>query len=256
MAYRILIIQLFLESASSWLQQQLKKDSDYLIQTVEVPRLGEIKMLKSQEHELVELLGCCEILTGILTTYTWLLEADVATVDQLLDHPKCKLLSTLQDVVSASGASIVYTLKESVLSASTLRRKQGRILREFIAAVIYFFLVLTERGRPPFTDDEMWTAPFQRMFGQFLYGSIFQTSIFQRSNEMEDILYREKIKASKNIGIRLLAALTEKGYADSLNTCFQLLGGALFSADSPLYTMLSKKGSKLLNCSFLRSRSS
>jgi hypothetical protein len=245
MAVGYLFIKLDLESAPSWLQQQLKKDPDYLIQTLEVPRLEDIKLLRSQEHELVELLGCCENLTAILTTYTWLLEADVATVDQLLDHPKCKLLSTLQDVVSASGASIVYTLKESVLSASTLRRKQGRSLREFIVAVIYFVVELTARGRPPFIDDELWTAPFQRIFGQFLYGSIFQTSIFQRNSEIEDILYRRKALAAENIGIRLLVALKEYRYTDSFDTCFHLLAGALFSAGSPLYSMLSDKGSEI-----------
>ncbi|CAO3672189.1 unnamed protein product [Umbelopsis ramanniana] len=241
-------LEIFLEflpytskSTPSWLQQQLKKDPDYLIQTVEVPRLEDIKLLRSQEHELVELLGCCENLTAILTTYTWLLEADVAAVDQLLDHPKFKLLSTLQDVVSASGASIAYTLKESVLSASTLRRKQGRSLREFIAAVIYFVLELTKRGRPPFIDDELWTPPFQRIFGQFLYGTIFQTSIFQRNSEIEDILYRGKALAAENIGVRLLVALKEQGYTDSLDTCCHLLAGALFSEDSPLYSMLSDK---------------
>lgn len=238
-------IKLDLESAPSWLQQQLKKDPDYLIQTVEIPRLEDIKLLGSQEHQSAELLGRCENMTAILTTYTWILEADVATVDQLLDHPKCKVLSTLQDVVSASGASIVYTLKEFGMSASSLKRKQGKSLREFIAAVVYFVLELVKRGRPPFMNDKLWTAPFQRIFGQFLYGSIFQTSTFQRNSEIEDILYRGKAQVAENIGIRLLVALKEQGFTESLDACCRLQAGALFSADSPLYSMLSDKGSNI-----------
>ena len=215
----------------------------YIIETLETPRIGDIKALEAVGPDV--LLGYYENMTGALTAYSWLLEGGVASVEQLLDHPKSKVLSILQDLVSKGGASIVHTLQDSTTAAVASKRKQGRVLRHFVTAVIYFVVVLTEHGRPPFLNQELSGSPFKRVFGHFLYGHIFQASLFRKNNEIEDIVGRSNQKSPKpdsNLALRQLAALKDNHYEVSLGICLRVLGSVLFATGGTLTEMLSKRG--------------
>lgn len=232
-----------LESAVLWLTERLKSDPDYVIHILEEVRLRDIKDLDSIGCDA--LLGCYENMTGALTSYSWLLEGKVATVGQLIGHPKSKLLSVFQDLASKCGPSIVQTLQDTTTTTLASRRNQGRILRNFVSAAIYFVLVLTENGMPPFQNNVLSSPEFKLAFGQFLYGHIFQSSIFQKKDEIEDILNRPKAKVSKlgsNIAAELLRVLKEKDCKESLEACLNSLASVLFAREGTLQNMVVDSG--------------
>ncbi|GAB5585937.1 hypothetical protein Unana1_00837 [Umbelopsis nana] len=227
------------KSAVLWLTERLKSDPDYVIQILEEVRLRDIKGLDSIGCDA--LLGCYENMTGALTSYSWLLEGKVATVGQLIGHPKSKLLSVFQDLASKCGPSIVQTLQDTTTTTLASRRNQGRILRNFVSAAIYFVLVLTENGMPPFQNNVLSSPEFKLAFGQFLYGHIFQSSIFQKKDEIEDILNRPKAKVSKlgsNIAAELLRVLKEKDCKESVEACLNSLASVLFAREGTLENMV------------------
>jgi hypothetical protein len=195
----------------------------------------------------------CENVTGVLVAYSWLLENEIATVKQLLDHPKSQLLEKLQLVIESHQDSVLYSIQDSTVATSSSSRRKLRIFRCFVNAVLYFVQVLAEHDIPPIGNDYLSKQPLKNFITSTLFGHLFKQSLFIKANEVEDIVdhhYMSKMKGSYNVAAKILSISQDKKYKRSLEALSKATGSTLCNSGT-LQTLLSTKGWLILQMNLM-----
>lgn len=238
-------INLYPESAKVWLETHLQKDPDYIVNALESTCLNSLRISEQMNDGSNEVAGACENVTGVLVAYSWLLEHDIATVKQLLDHPKSQLLDKLQSVIESHQDSILKKIQDPAVATSSSARKIIRIFRYFVIAILYFVKVLAEHDIPPIGNVYLSTKHLEKFVASSLYGHIFQQSQFVRRNEVEDIMGQYNKTAmigSLNIAAKILSISVSKKYKQALDALSMAAGSTLSSSEEPLQMLLSTQG--------------